>query len=209
MPWPTSPRLPASRNHIADRNLNALVGGDQIERPPTAATDYCLMYFSVWKPWPTLATITRTHSNTRPQARSPTNPSRSKLSTSVFAPPPSSTSSAVKAARSYSAVSLRFGGLASPPACRLGPPLLPRRFWRRTYPRLLRFQNLTAGDRQAHNEIALKTIRDLTRQVDVVVCAQGSMHALLPELGQTPVPVLTSPPRGVKHAVEVLNSLSQ
>jgi aspartate/glutamate racemase len=70
------------------------------------------------------------------------------------------------------------------------------------------FEKLAAGDRQAHNEIALKTIRDLTRQVDVVVCAQGSMHALLPELGPTPVPVLTSPPRGVKHAVELLNSLS-
>ena len=39
----------------------------------------------------------------------------------------------------------------------------------------------------------------------VVVCAQGSiMHALVPHLGETPVPVLTSPSLGAKHAVEVL-----
>ena len=71
------------------------------------------------------------------------------------------------------------------------------------------FEKLTTGDRKAHNDIVIKTIRDLTRQVDVVVCAQGSMHALLPDLGKTPVPVLTSPPLGSKHAVEVLNSLSK
>ena len=45
---------------------------------------------------------------------------------------------------------------------------------------------------------------EVARQVDVVVCAQASMTALLPDLGETPVPVLTSPRLGVQHAVEVL-----
>jgi len=67
------------------------------------------------------------------------------------------------------------------------------------------FEKLTTSDKKSHNDIVIKTIRELTKNVDVVVCAQGSMHALLPDLGETPVPVLTSPPFGSKHAVEVLN----
>jgi hypothetical protein len=43
--------------------------------------------------------------------------------------------------------------------------------------------------------------------VDVVVCAQGSMAAIEPLLGETPVPVLTSPRLGVNHALEVLDDL--
>jgi len=69
------------------------------------------------------------------------------------------------------------------------------------------FEKLIAGDRKAHNEMVIASIRKLTTQVDVVVCAQGSMLALKPDLGDTPVPVLMSPPLGVKHAVEVLATL--
>jgi len=69
------------------------------------------------------------------------------------------------------------------------------------------FEKLIAGDRKAHNEIVIASIRKLAQQVDVVVCAQGSMLALKPDLGETPVPVLMSPPLGVQHAVEVLNTL--
>jgi aspartate/glutamate racemase len=72
------------------------------------------------------------------------------------------------------------------------------------------FEKLTRqGDRKAHNDIVIKAIREVAKDVDVVVCAQGSMHALLSELGETPVPVLTSPPLGSKHAVEVLQSMSR
>ena len=72
------------------------------------------------------------------------------------------------------------------------------------------FEKLTKdGDKKAHNEIVIKSIRDLANSVDVVVCAQGSMHALLPDLGETTVPVLTSPPFGSKHAVEVLASVQK
>lgn len=70
------------------------------------------------------------------------------------------------------------------------------------------FEKLTKdGDKKAHNEIVIETIRELTNSVDVVVCAQGSMHALMQDLGKAPVPVLTSPPLGSKHAVEILASM--
>ncbi len=66
------------------------------------------------------------------------------------------------------------------------------------------FEKLISGDRKAHNEMVIASIRKVAEQVDVVVCAQGSMLALKPDLGETPVPVLMSPPLGVQHAVEVL-----
>jgi len=69
------------------------------------------------------------------------------------------------------------------------------------------FERMMAGDKKGHNELLLGRIRDLYSRVDVVVCAQGSMLALKPDLGETPIPVLMSPPIGVKHAVEVLSSL--
>lgn len=66
------------------------------------------------------------------------------------------------------------------------------------------FDKLVGNDRAGHNRTVLQTIRALFDHVDVVVCAQGSMAALVPELGETPVPVLTSPRLGVEHAVEIL-----
>ncbi len=69
------------------------------------------------------------------------------------------------------------------------------------------FNCMIAGDKKGHNEHLLKTIKDLYPKVDVVVCAQGSMIALKPELGKTPIPVLMSPPIGVRHAVEMLHGL--
>lgn len=69
------------------------------------------------------------------------------------------------------------------------------------------FERMLAGDRKGHNELLLGTIQELYARVDVVVCAQGSMLALKPDLGETPVPVLMSPPIGVAHAVEVLRGL--
>jgi aspartate/glutamate racemase len=68
-------------------------------------------------------------------------------------------------------------------------------------------ERIMVGDRNGHNEIVLAAIRTLMKGVDVVVCAQGSMLALQSELGETPVPVLMSPPLGVQHAVEVLAAL--
>jgi len=70
------------------------------------------------------------------------------------------------------------------------------------------FDKLIAGDKKTHNDMVIKAIRGLTKNADVVVCAQGSMLALQSDLGDTPVPVLMSPPLGVKHAVEILASIS-
>lgn len=69
------------------------------------------------------------------------------------------------------------------------------------------FDKLIAGDRKTHNAMAIEGIRELAKGVDVVVCAQGSMVALLPDLGETPVPILTSLRLGVERAVEVLASM--
>ena len=71
------------------------------------------------------------------------------------------------------------------------------------------FERMMAGDKQGHNSLLLETIRNLFQKVDVVVCAQGSMIALAPDLGDTPIPVLMSPPIGVAHAVEVLRSIER
>jgi aspartate/glutamate racemase len=69
------------------------------------------------------------------------------------------------------------------------------------------FEQLIGGNRARHNEMVLSAIRELIPEVDVVVCAQGSMAAILPELGETRVPVLTSPRLGVQNAIHTLRSL--
>lgn len=66
------------------------------------------------------------------------------------------------------------------------------------------FERLVAGDRATHNAMVIEAIRRLAGEVDVVVCAQGSMTALLPDLGETTVPVLTSPRLGVQEALDRL-----
>ncbi|WP_029918373.1 aspartate/glutamate racemase family protein [Pelobacter seleniigenes] len=69
------------------------------------------------------------------------------------------------------------------------------------------FAELVSGNRQKHNDMVLTAIRGALEQVDAVVCAQGSMVAILPELGQTKVPVLTSPRTGVAYAVAELRKI--
>lgn len=69
------------------------------------------------------------------------------------------------------------------------------------------FDKLIGGDRAGHNQMVLAGIEELTQSVDVVACAQGSMAALLSELGETRVPVLTSPRMGVEKAAAFLKTL--
>lgn len=66
------------------------------------------------------------------------------------------------------------------------------------------FDLLISGDTKGHNDMVKDNILKLIKEVDVVVCAQGSMVPLIDALGKTPVPVLTSPRLGVERAVEVL-----
>lgn len=69
------------------------------------------------------------------------------------------------------------------------------------------FEQLISGNRDKHNEMVVSAIQDIIPRVDVVVCAQGSMVAILPALGETAAPVLTSPRLGVTHAVEELRKI--
>jgi len=69
------------------------------------------------------------------------------------------------------------------------------------------FDLLRSGDIKTHNKMVIKGIKELFEKVDVIVCAQGSMVPLLKELGETPIPVLTSPRLGVERAVEVLKNI--
>ena len=56
------------------------------------------------------------------------------------------------------------------------------------------------NNRQKHNHLILEQIRAVTDCSDVVVFAQGSMVSVLDDLGDTKIPVLTSPEIGVRRA---------
>ncbi len=58
---------------------------------------------------------------------------------------------------------------------------------------------LMSGDVDKHNELVIKAIRKAEAENDVVVLAQGSMTAILPLLGKTEKPVLTSPRLAVER----------
>ena len=55
--------------------------------------------------------------------------------------------------------------------------------------------------------MVIDDIKELSNEVDVIVCAQGSMVALLDELGEMSIPVLTSPRMGVEHVIDSLNKI--
>ena len=63
---------------------------------------------------------------------------------------------------------------------------------------------LFAGDAKKHNEMLRDKIIGLDGQCDVIVLAQGSMIAIMPEVQQVKTPVLTSIPLMVERAVEML-----
>ncbi len=69
------------------------------------------------------------------------------------------------------------------------------------------FDRLVSGDRAGHDALVIAGIRELAERVDVVACAQGSMAALLDQLGETRIPVLTSPRSGVQMAADFLATL--
>jgi hypothetical protein len=68
------------------------------------------------------------------------------------------------------------------------------------------FDALRAGHRARHNALVLDAIRKLYSHCDVIACAQGSMLAIVPELGRTPIPVLTSPYSGVELVLDALRA---
>ncbi len=61
-------------------------------------------------------------------------------------------------------------------------------------------------NREKHNALVLAAIRQAESKCDVIVLAQGSMAALLPELAGIRKPVLTSPRLAVERAREMLRA---
>lgn len=60
------------------------------------------------------------------------------------------------------------------------------------------------NDPLAHNAIIIEKIREIEKDCDVIVLAQGSMVSLLDELDSVSIPLLTSPKLGVVRAKEML-----
>jgi aspartate/glutamate racemase len=61
-----------------------------------------------------------------------------------------------------------------------------------------------AGDAEGHNLLIAHSIVTMKDDFDVIVLAQGSMAAALPQVGGLNIPILTSPESGVKNAREIL-----
>ena len=70
------------------------------------------------------------------------------------------------------------------------------------------FHILRAGDPTTHNTMLLEDIANLSKQVDVIVLAQGSMAVLDNEVANNIVPVLSSPRLGFIKAKEMLSGNS-
>lgn len=66
------------------------------------------------------------------------------------------------------------------------------------------FQALLDGDGEKHDQTLKETIKELMEQVDVIVLAQVSMARLVPALGETKIPVLSSPRSGVEMLKKAL-----
>lgn len=68
------------------------------------------------------------------------------------------------------------------------------------------FEALMAGDAERHDSIVASALRELSRQVDVIVLAQASMARVVDTLSESDrrVPILASPPLAVEHLATVL-----
>ena len=68
------------------------------------------------------------------------------------------------------------------------------------------FEALMAGDAERHDLLVASALRELSRQVDVIVLAQASMARVVDTLSESDrrVPILASPPLAVEHLSTVL-----
>ncbi len=66
---------------------------------------------------------------------------------------------------------------------------------------------LFAGDVKKHNDELSAQIHALDGKFDVIVLAQGSMIAIMPEIADVKTPVLTSIPLGVRRAVDMVHQM--
>ena len=66
---------------------------------------------------------------------------------------------------------------------------------------------LFAGDVKKHNDMLRGTIEGMDGKCDVIVLAQGSMIAIMPEITHVKTPVLTSIPLAAERVVEMLHAM--
>ena len=69
------------------------------------------------------------------------------------------------------------------------------------------FKILRAGDPAKHNEMLLESIAALSKDVDCIALAQGSMAVLEKDVANNPVPVLTSPRLAFETARKMLEEM--
>lgn len=70
------------------------------------------------------------------------------------------------------------------------------------------YQQLMAGNKEAHDQILTAALNDLASQVEIVVLAQASMARVVPNLPQElQSQFLTSPRSGIQNAVATLKAL--
>ena len=70
------------------------------------------------------------------------------------------------------------------------------------------FDALQAGDRDRHDELVRAGLQELLAGVDVVVLAQASMARVADTLGETAVPILSSPRLGMRRVAELVTQLA-
>ena len=68
------------------------------------------------------------------------------------------------------------------------------------------FEALQAGDRDRHDELVREGLREVIAGSDVVVLAQASMARVADTLGETSVPILSSPRLGMERVAELVSA---
>jgi len=67
------------------------------------------------------------------------------------------------------------------------------------------FEAVSRGNTQEHDNLVLKGIRNIAKEVELIVLAQASMARLIPHLGdQIKIPILSSPKSGVEQIKKIL-----
>ncbi len=68
------------------------------------------------------------------------------------------------------------------------------------------FDALMSGDSATHDSMVASALRDLSREVDVILLAQASMARVVESLSEADkkVPIIASPPQAIRHLASML-----
>jgi Asp/Glu/hydantoin racemase len=70
------------------------------------------------------------------------------------------------------------------------------------------FQILMSGDKPRHDAMVLQAALDLSKKVDILLCAQASMTRLVPNLeSETGLTILSSPRLAIEYTKKVIDNL--